>query len=263
MLPDTVCQLLGPTIKEKLKLHDGSYSSHSPKRVIRNPDFSGFNIEISSATVMIIDFGEAVLLDCPYSRIGLGIPITSFPPEVLFGYPPSASSDIWELACLFCEIFYHRPLFPLYFPIFEMLIGQIVHFVGLLPQSWQGQFNVEKYGYMEGGMVHATPEGGHFWFKANPEDQRGSLREELLQAATKAELTIEQQEFITSLLQEMLAREPEGRLSARDVSRRIESAAPLFGGKVAEHPEQISEDPDDAPSPPPPPPPESSDSDSE
>jgi serine/threonine-protein kinase SRPK3 len=262
MPPYAVCQLLGPIIKEKVKLHDGSYSSHSPRRMIKNPDFSGFNIGMTSAAVMIIDFGEAFLSENP-RRTGLGVPITSFPPEVLFRCPPSVSSDIWQLACLFCKIFYQRPLFPLYFPIFEMLIGQIVHFVGLLPHSWQGHFNAEKYGYMDGGEVHATPEGAHFWFHADPQDQRGSLREELLQAASRAELTTEQQDFIVPLLQEMLVREPEGRLPARDALRRLEFAAPLFGGEVAEHPEQIPELPDDAPPPPPPPPPESDDSDIE
>lgn len=263
MSPNAVCQILGPIVKEKLKLRDGSYSSHGPKRVVKNPNFSGFNISMSSSAVMIIDFGEAFLLDRPCGRTGLGVPIESFPPEVLFGHTASAGSDVWELACLLCEIFCRRPLFPLYFPIYEMLIGYIVHYVGLLPRSWQGHFNAEKYGFMEEGQLHATPEGSHFWFEAKPEDQRGNLREELLEAASRSELTTEQQEFIASLLQDMLVREPEGRLPARDTLRRIESAAPLFGGDVAEQPEPIAEVPDDAPPPPPPPPPESDDSESE
>lgn len=250
-------------MKEKLELRDGSYSSHGPKRVVKNPDFSGFNIGMSSAAVMIIDFGEAFLLDCPRGRTGLGVPIESFPPEVLFGHTPSAGSDVWELACLLCDIFCHRPLFPLYFPIYEMLIGYIVHFVGLLPRSWQGHYNAEKYGYMEGEQLYATSEGAHFWFEAKPEDRRSNLREELLKAASRSELTTEQQEFIASLLQEMLVREPEGRLPARDALRRIESAAALFGVDVAEQPQPIADLPDDAPPPPPPPPPESDDSESE
>lgn len=264
MSPDAVCQLLGPVVKEKLKLRDGTYSLHGPKRVIKNPDFSGFNIQMSSAAVMIIDFGEAFLLDRPRSRTGLGIPITSFPPEVCFGYPPSANSDVWELACFIFEIFCGRPLFPLFFPVFELLIRHIVHSVGLLPRSWQGHFNADKYGSIEGGQLQSTPEGANFWFEAKQEDGRGSLRDELLQVASRSELTTEQQEFIASLLQEMMVREPGERLPARDVLCRIESAAPLFGGEVAEYPEQTAEDPEDAPPPPPPPPPqEYDDSDSE
>lgn len=260
-MPDEICHLLGPVVKEKLKLYDGSYSSHGPKRVIKNPEFSGFNIQMSSAAVMIIDFGEAFLLDRPRSRTGLGIAITSFPPEVCFKLPPSAGSDVWELACFIFEIFSGAPLFPLWFPVFEMLIRHIVHSVGLLPRSWQGHFDADKYGYIERGEIQSTPEGAHFWFEAKPEDGRGSLRDELLQVASRSELTTEQQEFIASLLQEMMVREPEGRLSARDVSSRIDSAASVFGGEVVEYPKQFAKYPDDAPPPPPPPPQESDDSD--
>lgn len=258
MSPDEVRQLLGPIEREKLKLRDGSKSPHGPKRIVKNPDFSGFNIGMSSAAVMIIDFGEAFVLGRPRHRTGLGIPITSFPPEVCFGYPPSTGSDLWELACLLFEILCGRPLFPLYFPIFEMLIGLIVHYVGLLPRSWQGHFDAEKYGYRQGGTLQSTPEGAWYWFEAKPEDQRGSLGEEVAKAASRVELPAEHQAYIVSLLQEMLVREPENRLPARDASLRIESAASLFGGEVAEH-LHVVEDISDAP-PPPPPPPEESDS---
>lgn len=258
MSPDEVCQLLGPIEREKLKLRDGSKSPHGPKRIVKNPDFSGFNIGMSSAAVMIVDFGEAFVVGRPRHRTGLGIPITSFPPEVCFGYAPSAGSDLWELGCLLFEILCGRPLFPMYFPIFEMLIGLIVHYVGLLPSSWKGRFDAEKYGDRQGGMLQSTPEGAWYWFKANPEDERGSLGEEVAKAASRVELSTEQQGFIVSLIQEMMAREPEGRLSAIDTSRRMESAASLFDGEVAEclH---VVEDISDAP-PPPPPPPEDSDS---
>lgn len=70
------------------------------------------------------------------------------------------------------------------------------------------------------------------------------MGEEVDKAASRVELSTEQQESITSMLQEMMVREPERRLSARDASCRIESAASLFGAEVAEH------------HPPPPPPPE-------
>lgn len=156
------------------------------------------------------------------------------------------------------EILCGRPLFPLCFPIFEMLFGLIVHYVGLLPRSWQGHFDAEEYGDKQGGTLHSTPEGAWYWFEANPGEERGSLGEEVAKAASRVELSTEQQVFIVSLLQDMLVREPENRLSARDTSRRIESAASLFGGEVAEH-LHVVEDIPDAP-PPPPPPPEDSDS---
>lgn len=67
MLPDAVCQLLGFIKTERLKLRDGSYPSHGPKKVVKTSDFSGFNAQVSSAPVVIVDFGEAFLLN-PTSR---------------------------------------------------------------------------------------------------------------------------------------------------------------------------------------------------
>lgn len=87
----------------------------------------------------------------------------------------------------------------MYFPIFEMLIGLIVHYVGLLPCSWQGHFDAEKYGDRQQGKLNSTPEGPWYWFEANPEDGRSSLGEEVVKAASKAELSTEQQGFIVSL----------------------------------------------------------------
>ncbi|ROV98321.1 hypothetical protein VMCG_07189 [Cytospora schulzeri] len=140
-----------------------------------------------------------------------------------------------------------------------MLIGLIVHSVGLLPRSWQGHFDVDKYEDKQGGTVNSTPEGAWYWLEANNADKRGSLGEEVAKAASGMELSTEEQEFLASLLQEMMVREPEERLSACDASRRIESAASLFSGEVAED-VQLVEDIPDAPPPSPPPPLESSDS---
>lgn len=75
---------------------------------------------------------------------------------------------------------------------------------------------------------------------------RGSLGEEVGKAASRVELSIEQQGFIASLLQEMMVREPERRLSAHDALCHIESAESLFGAEVAEY-SQLVEDMSDAP----------------
>ncbi|KAL1874472.1 hypothetical protein Daus18300_003490 [Diaporthe australafricana] len=264
--PDAVCQLLGPIVKERLKLRNGSYSPYGPKRIVKNPDFPGFDIQMSSAAVMIVDLGEAFVVDSrsPRGRTGLGVPISSFPPEVCFGYQPSTGSDVWECACLFFEIFCYRPLFPMIWPVFEILIHHVVHSVGLLPLNWRGHFDT-KYSNIENGKFLSTPEGAYFWFEARPEDGRGSLRDELLEAP-KSELTNEQQEFLASLLQDMMARQPEERLPACEILRRIDAAAPLFGLEVAQNLvqfEKVIQDPDGLGVPPPPTPPEYDDSDSE
>ncbi|KAK2596374.1 hypothetical protein N8I77_013266 [Diaporthe amygdali] len=73
----------------------------------------------------------------------------------------------------------------MYFPVFEMLIGHIVHSVGLLPRSWQGHFDADKYGYIESGKLQSTPEGASSWFEENPGDERGSLSDEIAEAASR------------------------------------------------------------------------------
>lgn len=133
--PNAVYQLLGPIVKAKLKLYDGSYSSKGPRRVIKKSGISGFKLKMSSAAVMVIEFVEAFLMDHQRHRTGLGIPINCFPPEICLEHPLSVGSDVWELACFIYEIFCGRPLFSLWFPVFERLIRHIVHSVGLLPRS--------------------------------------------------------------------------------------------------------------------------------
>ncbi|CAN8098144.1 unnamed protein product [Discula destructiva] len=192
---------------------------------------------MTSATVMIIDFGEAFLLDCSRIGFGLGVPIMSFPPEVCFGQPASASSDVWELGCLLFEISCGNPLFPLlFFPTFEMLVRHIVDRVGLLPCRWKGHFDADSYGYREDGQILSSPDGEPFWFEAaeGHEEARHTVRGLFAEAQSESELTDEQQEFLASPIQDMLAREPEERLSAHDALLRLESTAPLFSGDVAE-----------------------------
>lgn len=99
MLLDEICQLLGPMEKDKLKLHD----------------VSGFSIVISSAAVIIINFGEAFIVGRPYHHTGLSILIISFPPKVCFRHPPSASSDIWELNYFLFEISIKGPFHNILF----------------------------------------------------------------------------------------------------------------------------------------------------
>lgn len=253
MSRDAVCRLLGPTETEKLKLRDGSYSVHSPKRIVKNPSFSGFDIETTNASVMIIDFGEAFFPDRPCPRSNLGISIFSFPPEICFGQPPSANSDIWELACLLVEIFCGRPLFPLVFGGFDLLISYIVDYVGILPPSWKGHFRADVYGSWDNGELSPSPDGVWWWFEEVPGAEKSDLRTVVGEMASREGLVVEQHEFLTSLLRRMLACEPAERLSAPAVLLRLKTAAHLFGGEVAEKVEVSgARHPDAPPSPPPP-----------
>lgn len=257
MSSDAVRQLLGPPMTEKLKLRDGTYSNHGPRRIVKPVDFKGFNIGMTSAAITLIDLGEAFLLDAEHPRTGLGVPIMSFPPEVCFGISPSAGSDVWELACLlfatFCD---GRPLFPLIFPSFEMLLGLIVEYVGTLPRGWKGHFRAEQYGHWQDHQLVATPDGAAWWFEPHPNAERSNIRSLVKEviATKKLNMTEEQHEFLASLLQDMLVCEPGERILPREVLRRLDSAAHLFSGDVAEMVQECSYgsgNPDDPPPPPP------------
>lgn len=281
MSPDALCQLLGPAETEKLKLRNGSYSAHGPKKIVKTPAFTGFNLSMTSAAVMIIDFGEAFFLDRPRPACdgcsGLGVPISFIPPEICFGHPPSAGSDTWELACLVSETLCARRLFPELFLIFEQLLALVAHHVGPLPHSWKGRFCVEKYGYWENGQMCSTPDGWQSWFTEQlPGTKRGTIRELITASHASSvssssevavsRLTGEQEDFLASLLRDMMVLEPEQRLSPRDTLHRLQSAAFLFDGDIAEQARPgfrpYIQDPNDPP-PPSPPPEKYSDSESE
>lgn len=264
MSRDAVYALLGPTETEKLKLRDGSYSVHGPRRIVKNPSFAGFDIKMTNAAITIIDFGEAFLLDRPCPRPDLGIPIFSFPPEICFGQPPSDNSDIWELACLLVEIFCGRPLFPLIFGGYDLLISHIVDYIGILPPSWKGKFRADVYGSWDNEELSSSADGVWWWFEEIPDAEKSDLGTVVGEMASREGLGAEQHEFLTSLLREMLAREPAERLSAPAVLRRLNAVAHLFEGEVAERIEvESARHPDDPPPPQPPSGYDDSDSDSE
>lgn len=248
-----MCTLLGPRETEKLKLRDGTYSAHGPKRIVKSPSFSGFDIGMTNAAVMIIDFGEAFFLDHPCPRSDLGISIFSFPPEICFGQPITANSDIWELGCLLVEILCGRPLFPLIFGGFDLLISHIVDSIGILPPSWKGHFRADEFGSWSDGELSSTPDGVWWWFEEAAGAEKSDLGTVVGGMATREGLAVEQHEFLTSLLRGMLVCEPAERLSAPAVLLRLNAAADLFGGAVAERVElKPARHPDD-PAPPSPP----------
>lgn len=253
MSRDAVYKLLGPTETKKLKLRDGSYSAHSPRRIVKSPAFSGFDIQMTNGAVMIIDFGEAFLSDRPCPRSDLGIPIFSLPPEICFGQPPSSKSDVWELACLLVEIFCGRPLFPLIFGGYELLISYIVDYVGILPASWKGHFRADVYGTWENGELSSSPDGVWWWFEEIPGAEKSDLGTVVGEMAMREGLAAKQHVFLTSLLRGMMAREPAERLSAPTVLLRLNAAAHLFEGEVAEKIKvESARNPGDPPSPSPP-----------
>ncbi|OIW27961.1 kinase domain-containing protein [Coniochaeta ligniaria NRRL 30616] len=217
MSPASLYQLLGSIEAEDLKLPNGSYSPHRPKRVIQTPDFSGLDYS-SLSVVRIVDFGEAFFTERPPQS--LGAPIDSFPPELCFGYPPSTKSDVWQLACVLYTVHAKVPMFPTFFRIFGILVGTVVGYLGPLPQQWKGRFMFDEYGYQEPGKVPNETDPA-WWFEDKHSDK--SIDSRLSQKAPH--LSARQRGEYVRLLHDMVAYEPEQRLSATDVVERLRSAA--------------------------------------
>lgn len=224
--PSQVCHLLGPIRTEKLKLPNGTYSPHAPKRVVQAPDFSGLEIPRSLVDVQIVDLGAAFFIDSPPSS--LGVPMSFFPLELCFGYSPSPMSDVWELACVIFEVLGNTRLFKIFFPIYEMLIGTAMPILGPLPPKWRECFDNERYGYREGGHLKSnlTPD---WWFgkELHTKTIRGQLE------SFAPHLAAGQREAVAQIVEEMLEFEPAKRLSSAEVEQRLIAVSSMFDAALA------------------------------
>jgi serine/threonine protein kinase len=208
-------QLLGDPKSEPLKLGNGSYSEHAPKRVIQTPNFPGLD-HSSLSRVVIIDFGNAFFADSPPQSSGS--PIDFFPPEICFGYSPSTKSDVWQLACVLYTIHAREPLFPTFFRIFEILVGTIVGFQGPLPQEWKGRFKFDEYGHREAGKEPKTTDPA-WWFEEKQSEK--TIDSRFSQHAQHLPTNLIRE--YTRLLHDMVAYEPTQRISAADAAQRLKS----------------------------------------
>lgn len=227
MSPAYLCQLLGPIKAEKLReprrSRSRSPSPHAPKQVVQPADFSGLDFS-SLSVVRIVDFGQAFFGDRPSQS--LGVPIDYFPPEICFGYPPSTKSDIWQLAGVIYMVHAKAPMFPTFFRIFEILTGTAVGYLGPLPQEWKGRFMYDEYGYREPGRVPNRTEPA-WWYEEKLSEKSIDTR----LAKEAPQLSIRQRGEYVRLLLDMVAYEPEQRLSASDVVQRLRSGSAAFLGE--------------------------------
>lgn len=227
--PKEFSNLVGPIKSERLRLPKGKgdHSPHAPKRVVQAADFPGLDFSLLYR-VRLIDFGQAFFEDHPPKS--LGVPISYYPPEVCFGYRPSAKSDIWQLACILYQAHTDHCLFFELFQIFENLIDNVTHHLGPMPQSWRGKFDFAEYGYVDRENPQDTTEP-EYWFedKKSQDTINGKLEEKA------PHLSAEQRNEFAALLLDMVAYEPDKRLSAAVVVRRlkesslIEQPAPVAG----------------------------------
>jgi serine/threonine-protein kinase SRPK3 len=129
-----VYEHLGPPWTASLKLLNGSYSPHAPKRVVQAVDFSSIGLN-SLGNIRITDFGQSFFAKNPPR--GLGTPPQFLAPEMSFGFHPSEKSDIWALACVTFEIQNSMMLFPMFFDTVYVTLGTILNVLGPFPKEWE------------------------------------------------------------------------------------------------------------------------------
>lgn len=234
-LPDTssmeipeVCDLLGHIESKRLRLRTGDRSEHGPRYVIQRPSFSKLMSKLPTLleTVRIIDFGEAFPSTQPRSTLGVPISLGFFPPELCFGYTASPASDVWMLACLMYQTLGTPALFPCFFPVLEILVGTAVPILGPLPGHWRGRFDYEQYGHREDGeLQNAEKVDPEWWWDEAMRDKsiRGRMESDLA-----PRFSSEQLDSLAALLGDMLAFEPEKRISVSEVVHRLQSASAMF-----------------------------------
>ncbi|KAK4155705.1 kinase-like domain-containing protein [Chaetomidium leptoderma] len=223
MIESRLLELLGPIKEETLRLCKGpvSHSTYAPKKVVASASFSGLDSS-SLATVQIIDFGCAFSSNSPPPT--LGCPVECFPPELLFDYPASTKSDVWQLAALVYYTSTGQDMFQVGFQIFTHLVAFVVRHHGPVPALWKGKFVWSKYGLAQPGQpVAPSPEPDWWW---SSDDKRPIPSLEYRFAKRASYLSAAQRDELARLLRDMVAWEPSCRISAAEADRRLK--APVF-----------------------------------
>ncbi|TAQ91209.1 hypothetical protein B7494_g391 [Chlorociboria aeruginascens] len=194
---------LGPVKTAPLKLLDGSYSPHAPKRVVQAVNFSNIGPK-SLGNIRIIDFGQSFFAKNPPDDLGTSP--SFFAPEICFGFPPSKNSDIWALACLIFEIQSSRMLFPMVFDNVYIMLGTIAGVLGPFPATWEHAFTCRDQTEYDPVL---------WWYDESFQPSRPLAS---LVNKHSPHLLPSQQETFLKLLQGVLAYEPTQRLSAKDIT---------------------------------------------
>ncbi|KAK4238006.1 hypothetical protein C8A03DRAFT_15491 [Achaetomium macrosporum] len=217
---DDLDRFLGPHCSQRVEMADGSaLSQHAPRVVYEPARFTGISMP-ALRDVALVGFGKAFATFRTPPTLHCPIPI--YPPEVLFGQPPSTKSDIWQLGCLFFKI--HTGSFPFLTQTsglsldssYERLVWSAVQYLGPVPNSWKSQYRCDLYNDLipPGQMDRQDLE---CWFDA--EQPTKSLEDRLKEAKHLGPKW--KRNRIARLLSMMFAWEPSQRPSAGSVWRQL------------------------------------------
>ena len=125
--------------------------------------------QVKCNKIRISDFGEAFLSDNPPKT--LHTRMLWLPPENFFHEKIGPAADIWTLAVTIYEILGERPLFEMFYPNEDELLGEMVSTLGKLPNRWRHQRQNRPYYFLEDGS--SSPESsGHISVSTRPLIQR-------------------------------------------------------------------------------------------
>lgn len=203
-------------MSEEIRLADGGTpSKHSPREVVQPTSFSGL-LFYKLKDVVIISFGKAFPEYAPPPT--LHCPMEIFPPELLFGYPPSTKSDIWQLACLMYKV--HARVFPFATDSsYEMLVWHIAKYMGPIPSHWRGRYLWDRYRTLSAANQDASGDLNGWHDKTHTTESLETRIEgnELLHHPKQKPF----QKKLAGLIGDMLAWEPTERPSSGSVYQRV------------------------------------------
>ena len=206
---DEIYRYLGPPKTAALLLLDGTPApAFAPTHVVDAIDFSHLNMEQLSSNVLIVDFGEAFFQDNVPK--GLGTPVSFSGPELLFGYSPSYTVDLWALGCLIFEIYTFRVLLPTAFGSSEEALAMAIETIGALPEEWRDSY------YDKNKPLEVNPGKKHRWFDDQIQRAR-TLDSQILEQLPG--LSQDQHATLLQLLKSILVFEPCHRLPAAEVGK--------------------------------------------
>ncbi|CAK7265216.1 hypothetical protein SEPCBS57363_001468 [Sporothrix epigloea] len=121
-------------------------------------------------------------------------------------------------------------VFAVAFGTFDEMVRKVVDCLGPLPQGWRGRFDFNKYGdYIKGELAYTTDDD--YWYEDKPCD----MPLDYILSENARHISPHLLKEFVPLLRDMLVYEPEKRLSAVDVIRRLDE------GRQAEVADQLAD----------------------
>ena len=138
-------RMLTPVVSHTVTRVDGKPLSNMeriPRCVIETAGFQDLDFH-SLKKVAIINFGRSFNSTIPPPTFGRN-PTSMVFPELLFRYPASKKSDIWQLACLLFLV--QAQALPFQISTgYDHLLAEMTAYLGPIPYTWARKYQWNKY----------------------------------------------------------------------------------------------------------------------